>query len=164
MVDYRIEKLIDVKNNWQVKTFEQLSNHELYDALKLRIDVFVVEQTCYYPDLDDIDRHPETLHLFCYQHGKMAAYLRILQKGQSYDDYIAIGRVIVAHHARGSGLGHELMQQALINAKEAFPNNQVKISAQEHLEQYYNRHGFKRVSDMYLEDDIPHIAMLHQTI
>ena len=145
--------------SWQVKHFHQLSIDELYDILKLRIDVFVVEQTCYYPDLDNIDKHPETRHVFCYQQGKVSAYLRILAKGQSYDDYISIGRVIVAEQARGTGMGHKLMIEALSVCQQYFPEEIIKISAQEHLESFYNKHGFERISAMYLEDNIPHIAM-----
>jgi ElaA protein len=146
--------------NWQAKKFTQLTTNELYDLLKLRIDIFVVEQTCFYPDLDDHDRHPETLHFFCYQQGKMAAYLRILPKGLTYQDFISIGRVVIASSARGTGLGHELMKMALITCEKCFAQDTVKISAQEHLEKFYNQHGFKRVSAMYLEDDIPHIGMI----
>jgi len=145
---------------WQAKHFKALNIDELYEILKLRIDVFVVEQTCFYPDIDGIDRHKETIHLFCYQQGKIAGYLRILAKGQSYDDYIAIGRVIVAEHVRGVGFGHKLMAEAIEVCQQYFPKQQIKISAQEHLESFYNKHGFERVSKMYLEDDIPHIAML----
>jgi ElaA protein len=145
---------------WQVKDFPALTNDELYDALKLRVDVFVVEQTCYYPELDDLDRCNDSLHLFCYQQGVMSAYLRILAKGSNYADYVSIGRVVIAAKARGNGLGHELMVQALQVCQQHWPDVEVKISAQEHLENYYNQHGFKRVSDMYLEDNIPHIAML----
>ncbi len=145
---------------WKDKNFSQLNTHELYDLLKLRIDIFVVEQSCFYPDLDEHDRHPETQHLFCYQDGIMAAYLRILPKGLTYQDYISIGRVVIAPSARGKGLGHELMQVALAKCLEHFPTDTVKISAQEHLEKYYNQHGFERVSHMYLEDGIPHISML----
>ncbi|MFB0981591.1 MAG: GNAT family N-acetyltransferase [Alteromonadaceae bacterium] len=150
--------------NWQVKTFKALNIDELYEILKLRIDVFVVEQTCFYPDLDDIDRHKETIHLFCYIEGRIAGYLRILARGQSYDEYIAIGRVIIAEHARGTGLGHKLMTEALTVSQQYFPEQQIKMSAQEHLEIFYNRHGFERVSDMYLEDNIPHIAMLKRLV
>jgi ElaA protein len=148
------------KENWQIKTFAQLTTNELYDLLKLRIDIFVVEQTCFYPDLDDHDRHLDTRHLFCYQNGIMTAYLRVLPKGLTYQDYISIGRVVIAPCARGTGLGHELMNVALKECIKYFPEDTVKISAQEHLEKYYNQHGFERVSEMYLEDDIPHIAML----
>ncbi|MBA6353235.1 MULTISPECIES: GNAT family N-acetyltransferase [unclassified Colwellia] len=149
-----------MKVAWQVKHFKALNIDELYEILKLRIDVFVVEQTCFYADIDDVDRHEDTVHLFCYLEGKIAGYLRILAKGQSYRDYIAIGRVIVASHARGTGLGHQLMAEALTVCQQYFPDQQIKISAQEHLESFYGNHGFERVSAMYLEDDIPHIAML----
>lgn len=145
---------------WQAKTFSELSTDELYDALKLRIDIFVVEQTCYYPDLDDLDRHPETVHFFCYQDNVMTTYLRILPKGLTYDDYISIGRVIIAPCARGQGLGHILMKQALDVCQQKFAGQAIKISAQEHLENFYMQHQFTRVSEMYLEDNIPHIAMI----
>ena len=151
--------------HWESKSFNELSNNELYDALKLRIDVFVVEQTCYYPDLDDKDRHPNTIHLLGYKYSpssekKLAAYARILPKGQTYNDYISIGRVITAPFARGLGLGHKLMQKALLVCHKIFSHQNIKISAQEHLEKYYGQYGFVRASEMYLEDDIPHIAMI----
>ncbi|WP_206485432.1 GNAT family N-acetyltransferase [Thalassotalea sp. G2M2-11] len=145
---------------WQVKTFSELTTDELYDLLKLRIDVFVVEQTCYYPDLDDLDRHPDTLHLFCYQESKMTAYLRILAKQVCYPDHPAIGRVIVAQDQRGSGLGHQLFAKALNVCQHVFPNEVIKISAQQHLANFYQQHGFKQCSEMYLEDGIPHISMI----
>ncbi|WP_448566234.1 GNAT family N-acetyltransferase [Thalassotalea ganghwensis] len=145
--------------NWHVKPFSQLTTNELYDLLKLRIDVFVVEQCCYYADLDDLDRHPETLHLFCYQNNIMTAYLRVLAKKVSYPEHIAIGRVITASQARGSGLGHRLMNKALDVCQQYFPDENIKISAQQHLEKFYQHHGFNTISQMYLEDGIPHIAM-----
>lgn len=152
--------MLSHKITWQSKRFCELNTDELYDLLKLRIDIFVVEQTCYYPDLDDHDRHPNTLHLFCYQSNKMTAYLRILPKGLTYQDYISIGRVVIAPSARGTGLGHELMTQALTECVNAFPDDNLKISAQEHLEKFYNQHGFERATERYLEDNIPHIGML----
>lgn len=156
-----------IKTTWQCKAFTELSLEQLYDALKLRIDVFVVEQTCFYPDLDSdkdqLDRHPQTLHLLGYQGEQLVAYLRILPKGQSYSQYISIGRVAIATQARGSGLGHELMTEALSLCQQHFPDESIKISAQEHLKLYYQRHGFTQVSAMYLEDGIPHIAMIKET-
>jgi ElaA protein len=149
--------------DWQVKTFNELNIDELYEILKLRIDVFVVEQTCFYPDLDDIDRHSETIHIFSFIEGKIAGYLRILAKGQSYAEYIAIGRVVIADQARGTGLGHQLMTKALTVCQQYFPDQKIKMSAQEHLEKFYSKHGFERVSDMYLEDNIPHITMLQKS-
>lgn len=149
---------------WQTKKFSELSLNQLYDALKLRVDVFVVEQTCYYPDLDSeenqLDRHQDTIHLLGYQGSTLVAYLRVLAQGQSYNDYISIGRVATAKHARGSGLGHELMSEGLKVCQQHFANQDIKISAQEHLIKYYQRHGFEQVSAMYLEDNIPHIAMV----
>ena len=149
---------------WQAKHFNELSLDELYELLKLRIDVFVVEQTCYYPDLDSnndqLDRNKETLHLLGYQNDTLVAYLRILAQGQSYENYISIGRVAIAEQARGSGLGHELMTEALNLCQQFFVGQNIKISAQEHLINYYQQHGFEQMSQMYLEDNIPHVAMI----
>jgi ElaA protein len=146
--------------NWQIKRFSELTLEQLYDLLKLRVDVFVVEQQCYYPELDNKDRHADTLHLFCYQQQTITAYLRILPKGVEYNDYLAIGRVIVASVTRGTGLGHQLMQQALTLCHQYWPTSHIKISAQQHLEPFYQQHGFVPCSTSYLEDNIPHIAML----
>lgn len=152
------------KTIWYAKYFRELSLNELYDALKLRIDVFVVEQECFYPDLDglkgELDRHKETIHLLGYQNNELAAYLRILATGQSYEDYVSIGRVIISDKARGTGLGHELMTEALNLCQENFTDQSIKISAQEHLIKFYQQHGFSQVSSMYLEDNIPHVAMV----
>jgi ElaA protein len=157
---------VTTKIQWQTKKFNELSIHQLYDLLKLRVDVFIVEQTCNYPDLDSdknqLDRHQDTLHLLGYQDDILVAYLRILAKGQSYDNYISIGRVVTVSHARGSSLGHELMIEGLKACYQYFANQDIKISAQEHLIKFYQQHGFEQVSAMYLEDDIPHVAMLKQ--
>lgn len=153
--------------NWKNKKFTQLYLDELYDLLKLRSDVFVVEQDCVYPDLDGdrdcLDRHPETIHLLGYQDKQLVAHLRILALGQSYPEYISIGRVVTAIHARGNGLGHELLAQGILLCQKHFPNESIKISAQEHLKGYYTKHGFEQVSEIYLEDGIPHIAMIKAT-
>lgn len=152
---------------WDKKTFTSLTTNELYDILKLRIDIFVVEQACYYPDLDEHDRHSDTVHLFAYSlneikhnNNVIAAYLRILPKDTIYTDYISIGRVVIAPEYRGQKLGHLLMKKALKACEENFPGESIKISAQAHLENYYQAYGFNRISDIYLEDNIPHIAML----
>jgi len=153
-----------IQTTWQVKHFSQLSLEQLYELLKLRIDIFVVEQTCYYPDLDSdkgqLDRHQDTLHLLGYQDNTLVTYLRILAKDQSYKNYISIGRVATAKQARGKGLGHELLKKALNLCEQHFPKQNIKISAQEHLIGYYQQHGSKQVSPMYLEDNIPHVAMV----
>ncbi|WP_371185471.1 GNAT family N-acetyltransferase [Thalassotalea maritima] len=146
--------------HWQAKTFDQLTTNELYDALQLRVDVFVVEQECYYPELDDCDRHPQTHHLMAYQGNTLAAYLRILPKGVSYPDHVSIGRVTTKQTFRGQGLGKALMDKALDLCNEHFSGQSIKISAQQYLEAFYQELGFETVSDMYLEDGIPHIAMI----
>jgi ElaA protein len=145
--------------DWQVKSFAQLTTNQLYDLLKLRIDVFVVEQECYYPDLDEIDREQKTLHIFNYQEGKITSYCRVLAPGVVYKEESAIGRVIVSQQFRGQNLGYELMQQAITQTDRLWPENTCHISAQEHLAKFYNSLGFEQISDMYLEDGIPHIAM-----
>lgn len=147
---------------WYVKTFQELTTNELYDLLKLRIDVFVVEQTCYYPDLDDLDRHQDTFHLLGYKDNKIIAYLRILPKGTSYQEYISIGRVAIAEIARGTGLGHELIKAGISYCENELNTSTIKISAQEHLAKLYQQHHFEQVSEMYLEDGIPHICMLRK--
>jgi ElaA protein len=124
--------------------------------------VFVVEQECYYPDLDDIDREPKTLHIFNYQEDKITSYCRVLAPDVAYEDESAIGRVIVSEKFRGQSLGYELMQQAIVQTDTLWPENTCHISAQEHLAKFYNSLGFKSISDMYLEDGIPHIAMRRQ--
>lgn len=155
-----------IKTTWQTKKFTELSLNQLYEVLKLRVDVFVVEQTCYYPDLDGekdlLDRHPQTLHLLGYQAEQLVAYLRILPKGQNYPNNVSIGRVVTAPQARNGGLGHQLMTEGVTMCQQYFPNESIKISAQQHLKGYYQKHGFTQVSEMYLEDDIPHIAMIRQ--
>lgn len=149
---------------WHLKKFNELSLNQLYDALKLRVDVFVVEQDCIYPDLDSeqdqLDRHADTLHLLGYQDTKLVAYLRILARGQRYDNHISIGRVVIVEHVRGTGLGHELMSKGLNACEQHFTHHEIKISAQEHLSNFYQQHNFEQVSEMYLEDGIPHIAMV----
>lgn len=144
---------------WQIKKFNQLSLNELYDLLKLRIDVFVVEQTCYYPDLDDLDRDEDTHHVFLYQNNQMVAYCRLLAPDLVYKDESAIGRVAVAESSRNNQLGRKLMLEAISQVDRLWPHNTCHISAQQHLHDFYQSLGFKQISDMYLEDGIPHIAM-----
>ena len=145
---------------WRIKQFRDLTTNELYDFLKLRIDVFVVEQTCYYPDLDELDRNPETIHLLGYQEGILVAYLRILPKGTTYQEYVSIGRVIIAESSRGKGLSHELVKLGIQVCEDKMKESTIKISAQQHLAELYTQHGFEQVTEMYLEDGIPHIGMI----
>lgn len=147
--------------NWHHLHFNQLDIATLYDIIKLRIDVFVVEQTCYYPELDNRDRDTNTIHVFSYNdNNQLAAYLRCLPPGLAYDNEAAIGRVVTAEHARGTGLGHQLIEQGIKACQQHWPEHNIHMSAQEHLQGYYSKHGFKSVGESYLEDDIPHIGMV----
>jgi len=148
--------------NWQIKSFNQLTTEELYDILKLRVDVFVVEQECFYPELDDLDRHSETRHVFLYQQGKISTYLRILPVGTTYPEHCSIGRVVIAEAYRGKGLAHKLIELGINTCKDVFSGCKIKISAQEHLSSFYQMHQFNICSEMYLEDGIPHISMEYQ--
>ena len=143
---------------WQCIPFSQLTTLQLYELLRLRTDVFVVEQTCPYPELDGKDTETGVQHLLGYKDAELVACARLLPQGVTYDN-ASIGRVATRLSARGDGLGHQLLIQALVQVERLFPGQTIDIGAQEHLEKYYEQHGFKRISDMYLEDDIPHIDM-----
>lgn len=143
--------------NWHLKTFEELSNLELYHILRARTDIFVVEQNCPYPEVDGKD--PACLHLYLEDRGSIAAYLRILPPGLSYPE-ASIGRFIVAPAYRGSGLGRELLERGLACIRETLNVSTVKIQAQSYLQKFYGSFGFVPVSEEYLDDGIPHIDML----
>ena len=151
-----------MKLQYIVKHFEQLTLDELYEFLALRQEVFVVEQDCPYLDADGLDK--SGYHVMGYNDkNELCAYTRLLDKGLSYDEYCSIGRVITSSKVRGEGIGYELMNRSMAECKKLFGQNQIKISAQEHLEKFYNQLGFQRLGSSYLEDGIPHIAMLHAT-
>ncbi|PIW61325.1 GNAT family N-acetyltransferase [Shewanella sp. CG12_big_fil_rev_8_21_14_0_65_47_15] len=144
---------------WQNLKFNQLNANTLYNILKLRVDVFVVEQACAYPELDDKDRHPETQHLIGLSpDGVLLAYARILPPGLSYPE-ASIGRVVVSPAGRGQGLATPLMQHAIEAALNTWPDAGIQIGAQDYLNAFYQKLGFVACSEMYLEDDIPHIDM-----
>lgn len=152
--------------NWQVKHFNQLSVDELYSIIKLRVNVFINEQRCFYPELDDFDKHPNTLHIFTYgitsdkrKSTDVIAYARVLPINTRYKDSISIGRVVVEQVMRKQHLGHQLIKQAIITCQKEFENSVIKISAQTHLENFYQQHLFTRITDNYLEDNIPHLGM-----
>ena len=148
---------------WQIKPFESLTVHELYDILKFRSDVFVVEQDCVYSDMDDLDTRPDTLHVFAYEGDEFVGTCRLLAPTVAYDDYCAIGRVLINETKRNRQLAEQMMKAAIHQTTLSWPGVDCKISAQQHLEAFYQRLGFKTVSDMYLEDGIPHISMLRKT-
>lgn len=148
---------------WHCNTFDALSVQRLYDLLKARCDVFVVEQNCPYPELDGIDTLATTQHLYALDQQATAAYARIMAPGVSYEGYVAIGRVLVTAEYRQAKLGHQLIQQAIAQANTLWPNQPIKISAQAHLAGFYQHHGFEIASAPYLEDDIEHVAMIRPT-
>jgi predicted GNAT family N-acyltransferase len=128
-----------------------LTAGELYALCRLRVDVFVVEQQCPYPELDGRDLEPGTEHLWLEEDGGVLATLRVLDDGPSR----AIGRVATAAHARGRGLAARLMAAALATYGEG----PLHLGAQAHLEGWYERFGFRRSGEGYVEDGIPHVPM-----
>ncbi|HFU4459701.1 TPA: GNAT family N-acetyltransferase [Streptococcus suis] len=143
---------------WEMKAFDQLSLQELYAILTMRVDVFVVEQACPYPEVDGKDSN--CLHLLGTDEGELVAYLRILPAGLSYDE-VSIGRVVIKPSHRGKGLGRSMMEQAIHYITNEWKESQIKIGAQAHLAMFYGSLGFEPVSEVYLEDDIPHLDMLY---
>lgn len=147
-----------MKLYWKIKAFTELSTQELFEILKLRQEIFVVEQECAYPDIDDTDL--VSMHLSGHnENNELVAYARLIEPGVSYDQ-ASIGRIVVSPAARGQRLGESLMHTALNEMEVLFPQKAIKIGAQQHLEKFYNDLGFKTISEMYLEDGIPHIHML----
>lgn len=142
---------------WYLKTFDELSTKELYAILKERTNVFVVEQNCPYLEVDGKDE--ASYHLFKEINGDIAAYLRILPPGVSYSQS-SIGRVLVKKEYRGQGLAYELMQKGIDFIHTELQQQDIKIQAQHYLREFYGSFGFEAVSEVYLEDDIPHIDML----
>lgn len=139
-----------------VKAYKDLSVDELYEALKLRNAVFVVEQKCLYQDMDDKDK--KAYHVLGYAGNELKAYARILPQGISYKE-ASIGRVITSLDYRGNGAGKELMKEAIKQTLTLFNTNEIVISAQYYLLKFYRDLGFVEEGDIYPEDDIPHIQM-----
>lgn len=142
---------------WNLKTFQELSNVDLYQLLKARTDVFVVEQNCPYPELDNYDQ--TSIHYYLKVNNEVAAYVRILPKGSKYLK-ASIGRVLVVKKYRGNGYARELMQKAIDYVVSDWGEKEIKIQAQVYLERFYTSLGFKKINMSYLEDGIPHIDMI----
>ena len=139
-----------------LKAFDELDVETLYAILKLRVDVFVVEQNCPYAELDGHDI--KALHLYVQDKSKIIAYARILPKGITYDTP-AIGRVIVSREYRGDGIARLLMNKAIDVIYRDWDDNTVSIGAQVYLQYFYQSLGFRAISDEYIEDGIPHVDM-----
>ncbi len=142
------------------KTFQELSVNELYDLLKLRAGIFVVEQDCVYNDLDEFDK--EAVHVFYIENGEIIATARLLKPGARFADF-SIGRVVVKKEKRGTGLGKALMNAAIGYCITEWKAEKIKISAQQYLQRFYEELGFVVTTEMYLEDGIPHVGMVYKT-
>ena len=140
-----------------IKPFTELTTNELYEILQLRSEVFVVEQDCVYQDVDFKDQ--KALHVIGTKNNKIVAYTRIFKPGD-YFTQASIGRVVVAKNERKFGYGHIIFDYSIEAILEFFKETVIKISAQKYLKNFYESHHFKQVGEEYLEDNIPHIAMI----
>lgn len=145
--------------DWQIKHYRDLSLNEFHDIIALRIQAFVVEQNCPYQDLDGKDK--KCYHAFCRDgKGNIISTARIVPPGLIYDS-AAIGRVVIQEEFRGSGIGHDLIQECMNFCHLEFGNAAIRVSAQKHLENYYEKHHFVSTGKEYAEDGIPHVEMLY---
>ena len=140
-----------------VKTYSELTKDELYALLQLRSEVFVVEQDCIYQDIDGKDQ--KALHVLGFKENQLIAYTRVFKPGD-YFKQASIGRVVVKANERHHQYGNQIMIASIQAVKQYFNETTIKISAQCYLKKFYNSLGFKEVGEEYLEDGIPHIAML----
>ncbi len=143
--------------DWLLKDYSALTTNELYAAMQLRQEIFVVEQNCPYLDADGKDVYSH--HLFGYEGDILVAYCRIVKPGISYNE-VSIGRVVVKSSFRKFGYGHLLMQRALEAIISLYGALPVRIGAQSYLLHFYMAHGFTQEGEEYLEDGIPHRIML----
>ena len=141
-----------------VKHYTELTRDELYEILRARAEVFVVEQNCPYQDLDNKDLG--AYHVYMREEGEIVGYLRVLDKGVSYPDTASIGRVITTARGRGRGIGLTLVLEGIRVAKEKFGQTALTISAQKYAVGFYEKAGFVPTDIEYLEDGIPHVKML----
>ena len=148
---------MNVDMAWRFAHFGELAPREVHDLFQLRVAVFVLEQNCPFQDVDGADL--DAWHLMGRSGGKLQAYCRLLAPGVKYPE-ASIGRVATAQEARGTGLGKVLMAEALRRAGQMWPGGPIRIGAQARLEKFYEGFGFRRASDEYIEDGIPHIEML----
>tara|TARA_B100000902_G_scaffold124880_1_gene124679 strand:+ start:196 stop:642 length:447 start_codon:yes stop_codon:yes gene_type:complete len=146
--------------NWSIKKFNQLDINNLYSILKLRSEVFVLEQKCPYLDIDEKDQ--KALHIFSLDNkDDCIAYGRILKPDDYYKNYTAITRIVIRKKDRNKQLGYELVKKLIEICKEKYKEKKIKISAQKHLQNFYEKCGFVFKGENYLEDEIPHCAMYY---
>jgi ElaA protein len=142
---------------WQLKKFEDLTPPELYAILRLRTEVFVVEQTCIFQDMDNKDQ--PSYHLMGWEKDNLVAYTRLVPPGISYEEP-SIGRVVTSPAARGSGIGKVLMEKSIEEINRLYGKTPIKLGAQLYLKKFYESLGFRQTSDIYDEDGIDHIEMI----
>jgi ElaA protein len=139
-----------------VKSFEELSKLELYKILRLRAEVFIVEQDCVYQDVDDKDQ--KALHVILKKSEEIIGYTRLFWPGDYFKE-ASIGRVVISKKERHNNYGSELMKASILSISEKMKEKKIKISAQTYLKNFYNNLGFLESGKEYLEDGIPHVAM-----
>ena len=142
---------------WELKKFDALSPHELYQLLRLRSEVFVVEQNCVFLDMDNKDQ--QCWHLLGWRGNLLAAATRLVPAGLSYTE-MSIGRVVSSPLARGEGIGRELMKESISACHQLFGHHPIRIGAQLYLKKFYTSLGFSAEGEVYLEDGIEHVEML----
>ena len=145
--------------NWACKKFEELTPNELYAIIRLRNEVFVVEQNCVFQDADNIDQ--ACFHVMGWKEDLLAAYTRIVPANIIYKE-TSIGRVVTSGKIRRSGAGRELMEKSMNYIYKLFGSVPIKIGAQLYLKHFYEELSFTQCSDIYLEDGIEHIEMISQ--
>ena len=148
--------------NIVIKKFSELSTDEIYNILKLRSEVFVVEQNCVYQDIDDKDQ--KATHLFIEKNNEIIAYTRIFKKGDYYKENPSIGRVVVSKKERCKELGKRIMRESILYIKNNYNNKSIELSAQKYLDKFYRELDFYAEGEDYLEDGIPHQRMFYNLI
>ncbi len=143
--------------DWYIKSFNELTNIELYEILQLRTAVFVVEQNCIFQDMDDKDIPCK--HLYARHDNKIIACSRIVPPGISFTEP-SIGRIATAVNQRGIGIGMELVSRSIEAAYLSYGKVPIKIGAQVYLKRFYEYFGFYQQSEIYIEDGIEHIHMI----
>ncbi len=148
---------------FELKSFEEIDTRLLYEMGRLRQEVFVVEQECWYLDFDGRDY--EAHHLFAYEQGdatrRLIGYCRLLPPGMNYENAACIGRVVNRLDLRGRGLGQQITKEALRQIRQLYPEHEVRISAQSRLRKFYENLGFTATDIEYMEDNIPHTEMFY---
>jgi len=143
---------------WMTKSFTELNVNELYALLRLRSEVFVLEQHCIFLDMDNNDQKAN--HTIGFIGDEVVASTRLFDKNIMYDGYQSIGRVVGSPRHRGLGIGKALMQFSIQECERLFGKGPIKIGAQLYLKKFYSEQGFEQSGDVYLEDEIDHIPMI----